>query len=152
MYGLFYLTLISKVRDKEILEKPSSPQHATAMLTSLSGRAHEVYTGVVVLHCPPNTSEPTLHLFHEMTQVHFGQLSPETIEAYVASGEPMDKAGSYGIQGSQCRSFIETIHGCYNNVVGFPLHRFCKELHDLLRYFCFRLVLISRRGINNKIP
>ena len=66
-------------------------------------------------------------VFVEETEVAFGKLSPEAIQEYVASGEPMDKAGSYGIQGF-AGAFVSGINGCYHNVVGFPMHRFASEL------------------------
>jgi septum formation protein len=71
------------------------------------------------------------HSFVEVTSVDFCELSASAIERYIASGEPMDKAGSYGIQGLG-GTFVTGIRGCYHNVVGFPMHRFCKEI-DLER-------------------
>ena len=66
-------------------------------------------------------------IFFDATQVEFAPLPPALIDEYVASGEPMDKAGSYGIQGVG-GAFVKGILGCYHNVVGFPLHRFCTEV------------------------
>ena len=77
----------------EILNKPSSPEHARAMLNTLSGVTHEVYTGVCLL------SPKGERLFYERAFVTFYPLSPDEIEEYVRTGEPMDKAGAYGIQG-----------------------------------------------------
>lgn len=119
------------VHDEAILEKPKSEDAAKQMLARLSGGAHEVITGVVLAYAAGD--EPHLHGFVETTQVEFGALPPEAIDAYVASGEPMDKAGAYGIQGA-AGSFVRGIRGCYHNVVGFPMHRFCVELElDRLR-------------------
>lgn len=69
--------------------------------------------------------------FVESTEVHFCKLTEAVIAAYVDTGEPFDKAGGYGIQ-SYAGSFVEKICGCYFNVVGFPTHRFCAELSDML--------------------
>jgi septum formation protein len=116
------------VRDSSILEKPRSAESAQAMLASLSGRAHEVSTGVALIYAPEDGSEePFIHSFVETTQVEFASLPSSVIDAYIASGEPMDKAGSYGIQG-RGGTFVKGIVGCYHNVVGFPMHRFCMEL------------------------
>ena len=98
------------------------------MLSSLSGRQHDVYSGVVVFHSDTMAEMS----FYEKTIVKMGNLTPEMIRAYIATGDPMDKAGGYGIQTTECSSFIAGIDGCYNNVVGFPLHRFCKELTSSL--------------------
>lgn len=98
----------------EVLEKPRDPAGAARMLRLLSGRAHEVTTGV----CLIAGGEETVR--SETTRVHFLALREEDIARYVASGEPMDKAGAYAIQGGAAR-WIERIEGDYNNVVGLPL-------------------------------
>ena len=122
------------VRDDTILEKPKSASAAVEMLTSLSGRDHEVCTGVALIYPPLSSGEECLvHTFVERTRVQFAPLPHEVILAYVESGEPMDKAGSYGIQGAG-GSFVAGINGCYHSAVGFPMHRFCVELDcDRLR-------------------
>lgn len=97
-----------------ILGKPRDKQEAFRYLRALSGEVHEVYTGVAVMH------EGRLHRFCECTEVHFRHLSDALIESYIASGEPMDKAGAYGIQGIGGR-FVEGIHGDFFNVMGLPL-------------------------------
>lgn len=97
-----------------ILGKPGDKQEAHDYLRTLSGEVHEVYTGVAVVH------EGKLHRFCECTEVHFRHLSDSLIEDYIASGEPMDKAGAYGIQGIGGR-FVEGIHGDFFNVMGLPL-------------------------------
>lgn len=125
--------------DDTILEKPKSTDAAVAMLTSLSGRAHDVSTGVALIYAGEDlASSVTENVFVETTHVEFGMLSQDVISAYVQSGEPMDKAGSYGIQGVG-GSFVRSINGCYYNVVGFPMHRFCCELD------CTRLRERARR-------
>ena len=101
--------------DGEILGKPLDRSDAARMLTALSGNTHQVYTGICILS-PYGTQMEDC----SCTQVAFKPLSAADIESYVNSGEPMDKAGSYGIQGLGAR-FVERIEGCYYNVVGLPL-------------------------------
>lgn len=124
------------VLEDKILEKPSSEDHAREMLRRLSGSTHTVHTAVVLLlpKQQQHSAEPAalVRSFHESTQVTFADLSDEMINAYVATGSPMDKAGAYGIQEVTGGSLIRGINGCYYNVVGFPLHRFCTEVLDLL--------------------
>lgn len=94
-------------------------------MTLLSGKTHSVQTGVALVHwCDGELKTRT---FHETTEVTVAPLSPSVIEAYVATGEPLDKAGAYGIQGKG-GSLVERISGDYFNVARFPLHRFCGEL------------------------
>ena len=116
------------VRDDVVLEKPKSEAMAREMLSSLSGREHTVRTGMVLIYAPAaDESAPFVHTLVEITTVSFATLTPEAIAAYVATGEPMDKAGAYGIQGLG-GSFCSGITGCYWNAVGFPMHRFCVEV------------------------
>lgn len=118
--GAFILgadTLVSL--DGRMLGKPADPAAAEAMLGLLAGRTHQVYTGLALI--PPSGLAFTAY---EATDVSFGAVSPDQIRAYVAGGEPLDKAGAYGIQGRAGR-FIEQISGCYYNVVGLPLARLC---------------------------
>lgn len=114
--------------DGKILGKPADTEAAVAMLTMLQGRGHEVYTGVTILH-EENGERKTL-TFHEKTIVHFYPMTDAQIREYVATGDPMDKAGSYGIQGF-CARYIRGIEGDYNNVVGLPVGRVYQELHAL---------------------
>ena len=100
--------------DGAVLGKPRNVQDAFAMLSRLSGRHHTVYTGVTV-----RRGEQILTA-HEATRVHFRPLTPAEIEAYISTGEPMDKAGSYGIQGYGAM-LVEGISGDYFNVVGLPV-------------------------------
>ncbi len=100
--------------DNQILAKPADPADAARMLRLLSGRTHHVITGVAVV-----TADST-QVAAEVTAVRFLSLSDEEIEDYVATGEPMDKAGAYAIQGRAAR-WIPRIEGCYFNVVGLPL-------------------------------
>lgn len=106
------------VLDGTILEKPDDEKHAAEILRQLSGRFHEVITGVCVWH-------PTAGGFREVadatrTTVCFRNLSDRDIADYVATGEPMDKAGAYGIQGG-ASAFVESVEGSYDNVVGLPV-------------------------------
>ena len=110
------------VLDGKVLGKPKNEQDAVDMLKALSGNIHEVYTGVYLVNGGKEKG------FYECTKVKFCTLSDEQISAYVATGEPMDKAGSYGIQGKGCM-LVEGIEGDYFNVVGFPVSRFCRELY-----------------------
>ena len=100
--------------DNQILGKPSSPADAARMLRLLSGRTHRVITGIAVV-----TAQAT-EVAAEVTGVSFLTLSDEEIAAYVATGEPMDKAGAYAIQGRAAR-WIRRIEGDYFNVVGLPI-------------------------------
>ena len=112
------------VIDGEVLEKPKSEADAARMLGLLSGREHEVITGIC-LHSVSRTIIDTA-----TTRVHFVPLTTKEIEAYVATGEPMDKAGGYAIQGLASK-FIDRIEGCYFNVVGLPVamvYRYLKEI------------------------
>jgi septum formation protein len=110
----------------EILGKPESPDDARRMLRLLSGTTHEVHTGLAVIRRPGTTEA----VVEEMTRVTFTTLSDNEIDAYIATGEPFDKAGAYGIQGIGGR-YVTRIEGCYFNVMGLPLAR----LWSLLREF-----------------
>ena len=123
------------VLGNEVLEKPKDKADAAAMLARLSAAgSHTVCTGVALVYCDNKERSEVddglpvvVNSFVETTQVSFAVLSPELIEAYVETGEPLDKAGAYGIQGLG-GSFVTGIQGDYLNVVGFPMHRFCAEL------------------------
>lgn len=110
----------------QILGKPRSPEEAARMLRSLSGKAHAVYTGVTLLHRGSGMQRKT---FHERTDVIFCPLTEEEIAFYVSSGDCMDKAGAYGIQGIFAR-YVEGIKGDYNNVVGLPVGRLYQEAKE----------------------
>ena len=104
------------VCDGKVLGKPHSEEEAVEMLSLLSGRDHQVMTGVTVI---ADGKEET---FTEVTDIHFRPLSEKEIRAYVATGEPMDKAGAYGIQGGAAL-FAEKLVGDYYNVMGLPVCR-----------------------------
>lgn len=109
--------------DGEILGKPRDKADAIHMVTMLSGGEHQVYTGVTLVFCQSGKQVT----FSECTKVQVYPMSPAQIEAYVDTGEPMDKAGAYGIQG-YFAAFVKGISGDYNNVVGLPVGRVCQEL------------------------
>ena len=112
------------VLDQEVLEKPRDAEDARRMLTMLSGREHIVITGICLRHM--NGAE----IDSVSTTVRFLPLSADEIDAYVASGEPMDKAGAYAIQGLASK-FVESIDGCFFNVVGLPVSRVYRYLQTL---------------------
>ena len=115
--------------ENQILGKPKDEEDARRMLTMLSGKTHSVYTGVtfVFIDKEGRTGE---HCFFEKTDVCMYPLKEEEIDRYIQSGDPMDKAGSYGIQG-RFAIHIKEIRGDYNNVVGFPVARLYQELQKL---------------------
>ena len=100
----------------EVLGKPADEMDAFKMLSALSGNRHQVYTGLTVIRGEQVVTE------HEMTTVTFRDLDPEEIEHYIATGEPMDKAGAYGIQGIGAL-LVSGIDGDYFNVMGLPVYR-----------------------------
>jgi septum formation protein len=106
--------------DGTVLGKPRDEEHAFEMLKRLSGRRHEVYTGVSLIVGSGAASQPrTLEAF-ERSQVFFRSMSDEEIQDYVKSGEPMDKAGAYALQGTGS-AFVARIDGCFTNVIGLPI-------------------------------
>lgn len=106
------------VLDHAVLGKPAGPSQAAEMLRSLSGREHRVLTGVTLTEAEAGRILQETTFFQE-TKVFLYPLTEPEIQAYVESGEPMDKAGAYGIQGGFAR-FVRKIEGDYNNVVGLP--------------------------------
>ena len=102
--------------DGAVLGKPEDEGSAFSMLSALSGNRHYVYTGVTVIQGEKRVTQ------HEMTTVTFRELEPEEIANYIATGEPMDKAGSYGIQGLGAL-LVSGIDGDYFNVMGLPVYR-----------------------------
>lgn len=114
--------------DHQILGKPVDEQDAYEMLHSLSDHCHQVYTGVTLIHYyHGNVSKKS---FYEKTDVYFYPLTPEKIKAYVATGDCLDKAGAYGIQG-YAAAFVRKIDGDYNNVVGLPIARLLYEMENI---------------------
>ena len=115
--------------ENQILGKPKDEEDARRMLSMLSGKTNSVYTGVtfVFIDKAGRTGE---HCFYEKTDVSMYTLTEDEIDRYISSGDPMDKAGSYGIQG-RFAIHIKGIHGDYNNVVGLPVARLYQELRKL---------------------
>ncbi len=110
----------------KILGKPVDKEDASRMLKDLQGGSHQVYTGVT-LAWKYKDMQPMFMTFSECTDVTMYAMTDEEIQGYVDSGEPMDKAGAYAIQGL-CAAHIQGICGDYNNVVGLPVGRLCQEL------------------------
>ena len=115
--------------DGEILGKPHDAADAHRMLRELSGRTHQVATGACIMQTGANPADA--YSFVEVTDVTFYELTDEEIDAYVASGEPMDKAGAYGIQGVRGRMLVRGIDGDFYNVVGLPIARLVRTLNTL---------------------
>lgn len=116
----------------EILGKPKDEEDAVRMLSLLSGKEHQVYTGITMIWIDEMGKEEE-YSFFVCTSVVMYHMSKTDIEAYVYSGEPMDKAGAYGVQG-RAAAYIKAIRGEYSNVVGLPVGRLCQEMKawDLL--------------------
>lgn len=114
------------VIDDMILGKPKDEEDAKATLRLLSGRTHQVYTGVCLL------VDDKKEVFHNTTKLQFYPLTEEEIEEYVATGESMGRAGSYGIEGLGV-TLVESIVGDYSNIVGLPVAETLRRLRDLLR-------------------
>jgi septum formation protein len=125
------------VCDKKILGKPNDKNDAAAMLSLLSGRTHEVYTGFTILDAKSGRSISD----YEVTKVTFRKLLRDEISAYVAGGSPLDKAGAYGIQDDYGAVFVERVDGCFYNVVGFPLTKF----YMAMKKFGFAIIQPGKR-------
>ena len=112
------------VIDGRIIGKPKDKEDAFNILKGLSGKTHEVYTGFTIFGNGKSKTD------YEVTKVHFKELCDEDIKRYIETGEPMDKAGAYGIQ-QKGNLFVEYIHGDYYNVVGFPISKICVTIKEL---------------------
>ncbi len=113
--------------DGEVLGKPADEQEAFDMLKLLSDRTHQVYTGLAIIL--KKDGEKQIHLLHERTDVTFYPISDEELKDYIATGDPLDKAGAYGIQGAFA-VHVKAIKGDYNNVVGLPIARLYQTIRD----------------------
>lgn len=111
--------------DDEILGKPIDKEDARRMISLLSGKVHQVYTGVTI------SLNGKVKTFSEKTDVEFFDLTEDEIEDYISSSEPYDKAGAYGIQG-KAGLLVKGINGDYYNVVGFPVARLKREIQEFL--------------------
>lgn len=119
------------VLDGKIYGKPKDRNDARAILSELSNRTHQVITGVSFLFRNTDTKKIREHLFFDSTEVTFNEITPDLMEAYLDTGDSMDKAGAYGIQGPSL-TFISKVDGSYSNVVGFPLDKIVNELKIIL--------------------
>jgi len=122
--GADTIVVLGVVLGQEVLEKPRDAADARAMLLLLAGREHTVITGICLRHPGGVQVDST------STRVRFAPMTDAEIDAYVASGEPMDKAGAYAIQGLASK-FVERIEGCYFNVIGLPLSQVYRYLKSL---------------------
>lgn len=111
--------------EDRVLGKPSGMEEAVRMLAQLSGKTHQVFTGIALIEVPGGKRR----VDYEMTRVKFRSLSMSEIQAYASTQEPFDKAGAYGIQGKGA-VLVEAIHGCYFNVVGLPIAKLVMMLQD----------------------
>lgn len=114
--------------DNHILGKPADTAEAYSMLESLSDACHQVYTGVTLIRFKNGIAHKKS--FFEKTDVYFYPLTSDKINAYISTGDCMDKAGAYGIQG-YAAAFVKKIDGCYNNVVGLPIARLLVEMENM---------------------
>ena len=115
--------------DGKILGKPVDEADAKRMLTMLAGNTHSVFTGVTLVLIDKSGRAGEI-VFYEKTDVKMHEMTEAEIDRYIATGEPMDKAGSYAIQG-KCAIYVEKIDGDYNNVVGLPITRIYQELKKI---------------------
>lgn len=119
------------VLNNKLYGKPKDVSDARVILKELSGKTHEVMTGVSFLFVDQNTKKLREHLFFDFTEVTFNEITDDLMENYLATGDSLDKAGAYGIQGAGL-TFISKINGSYSNVVGFPLDKIIGELSIVL--------------------
>ena len=119
-------TIVAK--DEKIMGKPKNEEDAFSMLSEIAGNVHQVYTGVTLIRTGKN---PKVITFSEKTDVYLYPMSAEEINAYIATKDPMDKAGAYGIQGDFA-IHVKGIEGDYYNVVGLPIGKVYQELKQLL--------------------
>jgi septum formation protein len=124
------------VLDGQVFGKPVDEADACRMLTALQGRAHEVYSGICIFNPDQSPNATPLAMDARRTQVFMRAMSPDEVRGYVATREPMDKAGAYAIQGYGA-ALIERVDGCYFNVVGLSLN----QLDTLFGQFGEKLVL-----------
>ena len=118
-------------QDGQIMGKPKDEADAKQMLQKLQGEEHSVYTGVTIL-VKENGAVQHVQTFSQETKVYVYEMTDEEIDRYIATGEPMDKAGAYGIQG-RFAAYVDGIEGDYNNVVGLPVSAVWQELKELRR-------------------
>ena len=117
--------------ENRVMGKPHDEKDAFDMLFLLQGKTHQVYTGVTLLYTPKGETACKKLTFLEKTDVTMYPMTEQEILEYIATGEPMDKAGAYGIQG-RCATYVRGICGDYNNVVGLPVSRLYQELKRIV--------------------
>lgn len=117
--------------ENRVMGKPHDEKDAFDMLFLLQGKTHQVYTGVTLLYTPKGETACKKLTFVEKTDVTMYPMTEQEILEYIATGEPMDKAGAYGIQG-RCAAYVREIYGDYNNVVGLPVSRLYQELKRIV--------------------
>lgn len=132
------------VFEDSILEKPANSSEAKIMLQQLSNKTHCVLTGVALIKTNRSNNIIDKTAFVEQTDVVFGKLKDDLIDAYVATGSPLDKAGGYGIQDRLGALFVKKIKGDYYNVVGFPLHRFYDAVDSFAPEYLLRKNLYNQ--------
>lgn len=119
------------VLDEKLYGKPKDKDDARVILSELSDKTHKVVTGVSFLFHDKNTNKMREHLFYDLTEVTFNEITKDLMDSYIATGDSLDKAGAYGIQGPSL-TFITKVNGSYSNVVGFPLDKVVSELSIIL--------------------
>ncbi len=119
------------VLNDKLYGKPKDKDDARRILMELSGQTHLVITGVCFLFKNLETNKIREHLFYDSTEVDFNEITEDLLESYIATGDSLDKAGAYGIQGPSL-TFISRINGSYSNVVGFPLDKVASEMAIIL--------------------
>ena len=117
--------------ENRVMGKPHDEKDAFDMLFLLQGKTHQVYTGVTLIYTPKGETACKKLTFVEKTDVTMYPMTEQEILEYIATGEPMDKAGAYGIQG-RCAAYVREICGDYNNVVGLPVSRLYQELKRIV--------------------
>lgn len=117
--------------ENRVMGKPHDEKDAFDMLFLLQGKTHQVYTGVTLIYTPKGETACKKLTFVEKTDVTMYPMTEQEILEYIATGEPMDKAGAYGIQGG-CAAYVREICGDYNNVVGLPVSRLYQELKRIV--------------------
>lgn len=117
--------------ENRVMGKPHDEKDAFDMLFLLQGKTHQVYTGVTLIYTPKGETACKKLTFLEKTDVTMYPMTEQEILEYIATGEPMDKAGAYGIQG-RCAAYVRGICGDYNNVVGLPVSRLYQELKRIV--------------------
>lgn len=119
------------VLNEKLYGKPKDKDDARVILSELSDKTHQVVTGVSFLFKDINSNKMREHLFYDSTEVTFNEITKDLMDSYIATGDSLDKAGAYGIQGPSL-TFITKVNGSYSNVVGFPLDKVVSELAIIL--------------------